>query len=228
MKRWLQRNDITTDWVRWAVGVLFVVGLCCPWLTKAEAAAPTTVKSGTITTIVQKPRVDDTLRALAKLRSFGYTVNTTKQADRAIRHWQKVNGLVVDGDVGIQTLDSLGLSATASLPAVRVNPPAPQPIAEPVGDTESIIRAVWPDELEDKAVRIAKRESGPDLVVTAHNSCCFGLFQVYFRVHRAWLADYGVFQPSDLYDPFVNATVAYVLYQRALAAYGNGWQPWGG
>jgi len=104
-------------------------------------------------------------------------------------------------------------AATAYAPAVRIDPPAPPPC-----DVECIIRDVWPDQLEDRALRIAWRESR--FVPTARNACCYGLFQIYFTVHRAWLADYGVTSPADLYDPRTNATVAYALYQKA------GWAPW--
>ena len=100
---------------------------------------------------------------------------------------------------------------------MRTSPPEP---LSPAGSesVEAIIRSVWPDDLENWAVRIAYRESR--LIPTAHNSCCFGLFSIYFTVHRAWLSDYGVYQPSDLYDPRVNATVAYALYQQ------TGPSPW--
>ena len=51
--------------------------------------------------------------------------------------------------------------------------------------------------------------------------CCFGVFQIYFAVHRGWLAGVGVTAPAQLYDPRVNATAAYTLYLRA-----GGWGPW--
>jgi len=152
------------------------------------------------------------------LRSYGYTIAVDgvygPQTARVVRAWQHANGLVEDGVAGTQTWASLTAAipsaATATVPAVRVNPPAPQ---TPVGDTEAIIREVWPDDLEDWAVRIAKRESGPNLKVDAANYCCYGIFQIYFQVHRSWLGDYGVHQPSDLFDPRVNATVALALYR---------------
>lgn len=128
--------------------------------------------------------------------------------------FQRANGLQVDGIVGAQTRKALhlGVSAadpslaagTPTKPAARVNPPA--------GDVEAIIRSVWPADLADWAVRIARRESS--LVPTAANACCYGLFQIHFRAHQAWLSDYGVNQPSDLFDPTVNAIVAYALYQQ--------------
>jgi LysM repeat protein len=88
-------------------------------------------------------------------------------------------------------------------------------------EVEAIIREVWPDELEDKAVAIAKRES--NLIPTARNSCCLGLFQIYYSVHKTWLAAMGITSSSQLLDPRANAYAALVLYNRA-----GGWGPWGG
>ena len=85
----------------------------------------------------------------------------------------------------------------------------------------AIIRAVWPDELEEKAIAIATRES--NLVPTVRNWCCYGLFQIYWNVHKRWLGDLGVTSAAGLYDPATNATAAFTLYQRS-----GGWGPWGG
>jgi LysM repeat protein len=82
-----------------------------------------------------------------------------------------------------------------------------------------IIRDVWPDDLEDEAIRIATRES--NLIPTVRNSCCYGLFQIYYTAHRTWLASIGVTSAAQLYDPRVNASAALALY------YNSGWAPWG-
>lgn len=86
-------------------------------------------------------------------------------------------------------------------------------------EVEAIIREIWPDDLEDEAVRIATRES--NLIPTVRNYCCYGLFQIYYSVHKSWLAQMGVTSASQLYDPRVNATAAYALYQRS-----GSWAPW--
>ncbi len=86
--------------------------------------------------------------------------------------------------------------------------------------TEQIIRDVWPDDVEDKAVSIATRES--NLIPTVRNACCFGLFQIYFIANKATLVAAGITSQAMLYDPRVNATAAYLLYLR------SGWSPWGG
>lgn len=88
-------------------------------------------------------------------------------------------------------------------------------------DVVAIIRAVWPDELEEKAIAIATRES--NLNPTARNYCCFGLFQIYWNVHKSWLREMGITSAAGLYDPTANTSAAYALYQRS-----GGWGPWGG
>ena len=160
------------------------------------------------------PAVNDTLRALDRLHSFGYVVSTEARANRAIRSWQSANRLAVDGIVGPETLHSLGLDgATATAPAVRQTPPAPT-----ITDPEAIIRDVWPDELEEHALAIASRESR--LVPTARNSCCFGLFQLNWSAHRGWLAGIGITAPAELLDARTNATAALALFEM------DGWRPW--
>ena len=78
---------------------------------------------------------------------------------------------------------------------------------------------MWPDELEARAIEIATRES--TLVATAKNSCCYGLFQINWESHKAWLAGLGVTSPDQLFDAATNARAAYALYQRS-----GGWGPW--
>jgi hypothetical protein len=89
-------------------------------------------------------------------------------------------------------------------------------------EVQQIIRDVFPDELEERALEIAWRESG--YIPTAYNGwCCHGLFQIYWSVHVSWLDEYGIYSSADLLDARKNATAAYALYQRA-----GGWGPWGG
>ena len=81
-----------------------------------------------------------------------------------------------------------------------------------------IIREIWPDNLEARAIEIATRES--NLNPYSQNSCCSGLFQLYFNVHRTWLASIGITSATQLLDPRVNARAALLMYQR------SGWAPW--
>ena len=117
----------------------------------------------------------------------------------------------------------------ATAPATTQPPPAstapattqPAPPANTYSKAQvtQIIRDVWPDSLEDEAIRIATRESG--LVPTVKNYCCYGLFQIYYTAHKTWLASMGITSAAQLYDPRVNATAALALYNS------NGWSPWG-
>lgn len=83
-----------------------------------------------------------------------------------------------------------------------------------------IIREVWPDDQEEKAIAIAWRES--NWTPRVRNYCCYGLFQIYWSVHSSWLKPLGVGSAEMLYDPRINATAALALYQRS----GNSWAPW--
>jgi hypothetical protein len=73
------------------------------------------------------------------------------------------------------------------VPAAAV-PTAPRSYTQ--AESVAIIRQIWPDELEEKAIAIAWRESNHQH--TARNYCCHGLFQMYFNVHKGWLRDLGV------------------------------------
>lgn len=106
--------------------------------------------------------------------------------------------------------------ATTAAPTTTAAPPKNAYTKEQVAQ---IIRDVWPDELEDEAIRIATRES--NLIPTVRNWCCYGLFQIYFNANKASLASWGITSASQLYDPKVNAYAAYAMYLRA-----GGWGPW--
>jgi LysM repeat protein len=111
-------------------------------------------------------------------------------------------------------------SANAPTTTERTTAPDSTPNTDATPDeVEQIIRDVWPDELEEKALQIAFRESR--FVPTAKNYCCYGLFQMYWEVHKSWLADIGVTDDQQLFDPTTNARAAYALYQRS-----GGWGPW--
>jgi len=85
-----------------------------------------------------------------------------------------------------------------------------------------IIREVWPDELEERALAIARRESKLNpRVIGIPNKCCYGLFQIYYRWHKQWLPKIGVVRANQLLDPRKNAEAALEIYRR-----NNGWGPW--
>ena len=109
-------------------------------------------------------------------------------------------------------------TTTVKPPTTQAPPPAPATAAQ----VQALIREIWPDELEEKALQIAWRES--NYKATAFNgSCCYGVFQIHWGAHKSWLANYGISSTNDLLDARKNITAAYAIYQRA-----GGWGPWGG
>mgnify|MGYP000273873428 FL=1 len=82
-----------------------------------------------------------------------------------------------------------------------------------------IIRDVFPDALEKRALEIVQRESHTN--AAAYNFCCYGLFQIHFQAHKSWLATIGVTNPSQLLDAGTNARAALTLYKRS-----NSWAAW--
>lgn len=159
-------------------------------------------------------------RLQRQLAADGYTVTVDgqygPQTQRAVRHWQKANGLVADAIVGPKTRATLDMSPPALR---RPAPPAgPSPAGGATTSVDQIIRDVWPDESEDRAVAIATRESR--LVPTARNACCYGLFQINWPAHRSWLARYGVTSPAQLLDARTNTVVALALFTAE-----GGWSP---
>ena len=96
--------------------------------------------------------------------------------------------------------------AATPAPTKPVTTAAPTTTAKPVvtyptisaAAAAQIIRDVWPDELEGRAIEIATRESS--LVVTAQNSCCYGLFQINWEPHKAGSPVSGSRSPDQLFD----------------------------
>ena len=124
----------------------------------------------------------------------------------------------------VMTLNRAKMS-TLIRPGEVVCLPARESITTPTytqREIVEIIREIWPDELEDRAIAIAKRESKlqPN-VIGIPNKCCYGLFQIYYRWHKQWLPKIGVVKASQLLDPRLNTKAAYQIYLR-----NNGWGPW--
>ena len=110
-------------------------------------------------------------------------------------------------------------SATTKTPSptLKLEPPDKR---YTVKESTAIIREIWPDKLENRAIAIAKRES--KLNAASYNgSCCIGLFQIHWLAHRSWLKDIGVTSASQLLDARVNAKAGYAIYKRS-----NGWGAW--
>jgi LysM repeat protein len=98
------------------------------------------------------------------------------------------------------------------------NLPAPS-VRYSTKQAAAVIREVFPDQLEDTAIALAKRES--KLTATSYTWCCVGLFQINWWAHKPWLKTIGVTKASQLLDARVNARAAYTIYKRS-----GGWSPW--
>ena len=103
---------------------------------------------------------------------------------------------------------------------------APSTTSAPVATASAeavkeLIRQTWPTDQHETAFTIARRESKLNPRAD-NNSCCYGVFQIYFEVHKGWLDDFGVYTASDLFDAEKNIAAAHHLYERA-----GGWGPWG-
>ncbi len=106
---------------------------------------------------------------------------------------------------------------TTAAPTTQAPDPPPSYTS---GQVQQIIRDVFPDHLEERALMIADRES--NFVPTAKNYCCYGLFQIYWSVHQGWLSELGITSDQQLFDAETNARAALALYRRS-----GGWGPWG-
>ena len=108
-------------------------------------------------------------------------------------------------------------------PARRASSPKPVVVVAAkrftAAQSTRIIRDVFPDALEKRALEIVQRESR--INAAAYNFCCYGLFQIHFQAHKSWLATMGVTNPSQLLDAGTNARAALTLYKRS-----NSWAAW--
>jgi LysM repeat protein len=111
---------------------------------------------------------------------------------------------------------------TAPSAPTTTNVPAAPPSPASVEEVKQMIRDTWPADQHETALRIAGRESNFDPLAD-NNFCCFGIFQIYWTVHKGWLDDHGIYSSNDLLDAEKNIAAAYALYVRS-----GGWGPWGG
>ena len=111
------------------------------------------------------------------------------------------------------------VGSSVCVPAPAQDAPPPQKFTR--AEVAQIIRDAWPDELEERALAIAQRESKLQPRAVSGTRCCYGLFQIYYRWHKNWLPNVGVNSAQELLDPRLNARAAYRMYQR-----NNGWGPW--
>ncbi|MBU3688858.1 MAG: LysM peptidoglycan-binding domain-containing protein [Actinobacteria bacterium] len=86
-------------------------------------------------------------------------------------------------------------------------------------EVAQIIRDVWPDNLENDALFVAQRES--KFNPGSRSACCIGVFQINWSAHKRWLANQGITDPAQLFDPVTNARMALITWERS-----GSWKPW--
>jgi soluble lytic murein transglycosylase-like protein len=98
--------------------------------------------------------------------------------------------------------------------------PAPAPVAAPTGggSVEDAIATYFGD-VYDKAIRVARCESGLNPAAVSAGGGNWGLFQIN-KVHQGLVESMG-YSWDQILDPYVNAAVARHIYD------GSGWSPWG-
>ena len=85
-----------------------------------------------------------------------------------------------------------------------------------------MIKRIWPDDSEQIALRVAKRESRFRPNAVGCSGQCYGIFQILYRVHRQWLMEMGIDSPHQLLDPETNVRAALRLHELT----NQSWKPW--
>jgi hypothetical protein len=102
--------------------------------------------------------------------------------------------------------------------------PTPAQVAPPAqkftrSEVIQIIRDAWPDELEERALSIAQRESNLQPGAISGSRCCYGLFQIYYRWHKNWLPNVGVNSAQELLNPILNVSTQQRLGPLGVTIY---------
>jgi hypothetical protein len=170
------------------VTLLAAVVMLVPGHTHADVSAGST---GAIVTEVQ-----------TTLKSYGYTVVVDgkfgSQTEKAVRSWQRSNGLTVDGIVGPVTLQSLR-SARRIENQMQVTPTIPPPPSglnglsfAPDGLSDcadaEFYRRQW--DLPEVFTAIVYRESRCRNDESVHTFCCWSRYQHYISSHLSRYSAY--------------------------------------
>lgn len=170
------------------------------------------------------------------LKSYGYTVHVDgeygPQTEKAVRAWQKSNGLQVDGIAGSATLSSL-LSARRVMNAQQVTgglnglPFAPPGLSNCDEMHFYRVQAGLPDRFDS----LGWRESNCRNEDGVHTSCCWGYWQLHQQHVRSgyatrWREQCGItsfndFNSDSPIEKQRQACGAFVLYDM------SGYTPWG-
>ncbi len=125
------------------------------------------------------------------------------------------NSMLLIGDV--ICLPRAAVTEAAAGPTMKLKPAKIYSVAQ----STAIIREVFPDHLEARALALAKRESQLN-AANYNGGCCIGLFQLNWQAHRSWMRNIGITSPEQLLDAHTNAEAALALYKRS-----HSWAAWG-
>ena len=192
--------------------------------TTAARVAPTTAAPKVCNTGYKVVRGDSWSRIAQKV---GVATGDMLDANNATAKTLLLPGKIVCMPNGA-TNTTVAPPTTKPKPTPTTTKPTPTtvkpPAVRPTYTREEVIqmiRDIWPDHLEARAIEIANRESHYNPY--AVNSCCYGVFQINYNAHKKWMPTIGVTNAAQLFDPRLNITAAYVVYQRS-----NSFAPWGG
>lgn len=165
------------------------------------------------------------------LKWFGYTIDVDgqfgPQTDKAVRHWQKVNGLVVDGIVGAITANSMGIRG----PSVQLTEPPNSPGGLNGCDEMSWYRqrAGLPAVFDSIGFRESRCQNDARPTLPAA-SCCRG----WWAIHRsnirapgyaAGAAACGIDSEQDYYGTSPEQKLASACFAKVLYDV-SGMTPW--
>jgi len=158
-----------------------------------------------------------------QLKSFGYTIEVDgiygPQTYKAITHYQRANGLVVDGIVGKQTRGALGLALAPTVAPPTAPTPAP---SLPCGQHHATMSAYGLPLPFFAPVAYRESHCDPSAYNGRGNDDSYGIFQINTK-GSLWgeiMRRCGVWLKAQLFDATTNIACAAKLYQ----AYGT--RPW--
>ena len=193
-----------------ALSLVMVAGLSA-WPTGRADAAP----ACPVAYVVKKG--DSPWKVAQKTRPAGQTIlnasKQIKQLNPKQSAWQI--GKTICLPAGFRSGGGPSTPTTTAVPVTTV-PVAPMSRNQII----QLIRDTFPDDVEEVALYVAKRESNYN--PRSKNWCCSGLFQIYYKHHKTRVRAVGVKTEADLLNPVLNVKAAHLIWSQN----GKSWGPW--